>query len=554
MILSYMRNKLSRFFFKSQPPKYIRQLADLNSQLVNFEKKCSKSKSRKILYGPSFSIYPPCFIHDRLLSSALRLKGAEIIPIYCDGVFCQECSYYGGVWLNGETFATRCEGCRKSSEDLWRIDGVQPLQFSKYINAADLSLVDAQIKAINSDDWPTYFYNGMPFGKWAKEKILNHYLVGNLSHVPDSDKLGLLHIRNIFILEIVYTRILETVAPDIVVSHDSFYYMPAVLQYLCESKNIPFYSHWSGTSKGAWCYAFNDSAMNLNFTKSWEHFSSKPLDGRKKTKVEDWLKGRVSGEDMILDTASMQDYKSEIPDLDTLNPEKPTALLTSNVVWDLAALSKQIVFSDMMEWIAETIEWFGRHPEYQLIVKPHPGEQHPKIPETTERVGSALALMGVDIPENVKLLKPTAKITLYDLIPRIDLGLVYTTTSAIEIAAKGVPVITTAKSPYRGFGFTIDPDDKKQYFESIINVFNRVEDIDFEKQKDLSYKFILFYFYHYFTKINLIEFKWGDVPVVNVSSIEDILPGKNKYLDYITGCIMNGDPVLTEDNYPPESH
>jgi len=76
---------------------------------------------------------------------------------------------------------------------------------------------------------------------------------------------------------------------------------------------------------------------------------------------------------------------------------------------------------------------------------------------------------GIELPDNAFLLKADAKITFKDLVDRFRIyGItVHTTTVGFEYPAQGMPVITTANSPYRGFGFTIDPETKSDYFEAL---------------------------------------------------------------------------------------
>lgn len=207
----------------------------------------------------------------------------------------------------------------------------------------------------------------------------------------------------------------------------------------------------------------------------------------------------------------------------------------------------------MIEWIAETIAWFGRHPEYQLIVKPHPGEQNPSIPETEERVTTALRQRAVAIPDNVVVLTPKSAITVYQLLPLVSVGLVHTTTVGFEMSARGIPVITTARSPYRGFGFTLDPATRGDYFKTLDLVLRGEKILEREKHIDLAYKFILFQHFHYYTKINIMDYKWGETPRLKVKSLDDIRPGRNRHLDYIVASVMAGLPIVSEDRWPAES-
>jgi hypothetical protein len=399
----------------------------------------------------------------------------------------------------------------------------------------------------------SYSFDDFSFGHWAKDILVNNYVVGDYHLVEEHERLGRAHLRNLLLVHAAYNKILEEVKPDRVVSNDSYYGMWAILQKLCGQRGIPFYSHWSGTKPGAWCYAYNDASMNLDYSKAWPAFSAIPLsDARRKT-VDEWLTGRLSGKDMLLDTASLAPHCNEEADLSKIREGRPTALLAANVIWDLAALNKQVVFKDMIEWIAETTTWFGSHPEYQLIVKPHPGEQNPSIPETEERVATALRQRGVAIPGNVALLSPKSAITVYQLLPLVKVGLMHTTTVGIEMSARGMPVITSARSPYRGFGFTLDPSNRDDYFKMLESVLRGEVLLERKNQVDLAYKFILFQQFHYYTKIDIMDFKWGETPRIKVKSVDDIRPGRNRHLDYIVDSVMAGLPIVSEDRWPPES-
>ena len=121
------------------------------------------------------------------------------------------------------------------------------------------------------------------------------------------------------------------------------------------------------------------------------------------------------------------------------------------------------------------------------------------------------------------------------------------------MAAFGLPVITTGKSPYRGFGFTLDPVTPQEYFKNIEMILSSQSLPSFDNQLDLAYKFILFYHYHYYTKINIMDYKWGESPTLKIQSLADLLPGKNKYLDYIIDSIIQGLPIISEDRWMPEN-
>lgn len=509
-------------------------------------------KPLKILIGPSFSIYPPVFTHDRLLSYSLKLNGANIIPIYCDGVQKVECNVYGGVWSKPD-FETNCKHCIKCSEHLWADSQSPAILLSNFLNESDKEKVKDIVSGLKGDEWVCFTKSGMPFGYWAKDILVNNYVVGDHHLIPNHFNLGIAHLQNLLLLEIAYENILLKIKPDRVISNDSYYGMWAILETLCKKNNIPFYSHWGPVNNGAWAYAFNDGAMNLDFSKPWQKFSKVQMNSAQVTKVQNWLDQRFLGKELLIDTASSGGFKTEEFDINSIDFTKPTAMLAANVIWDLAALNKQIVFDDMIDWIAKTIIWFSDHPAYQLIIKPHPAEVHPSIPETKERVEVALNLLGIPLPYNVILLSPKVNLTVYEILPKLTVLLVHTTTVGLEAVALGLPVITTAKSPYRGFGFTDDPKSPDEYYTALSKALSEHSIIVSAEKKELAFKFILFYHFHYYTKINILDYKWGSNVKTNIYSIKDLQKGENLQRDYIIDSILKGLPILSEDRWMPEN-
>ncbi len=146
-----------------------------------------------------------------------------------------------------------------------------------------------------------------------------------------------------------------------------------------------------------------------------------------------------------------------------LDADRPMVLLCTNVVGDSLALNRQIFTKGMADWLSRTVALFGDLPDYQLVVRVHPGEMlgagHPSV----EIVKDALPHQ----PEHVIVVPPESEINTYDLIEIAHLGLVYTTTVGLELSMHGVPVVVAGSTHYRGKGFTEDPDTWDEYVQAI---------------------------------------------------------------------------------------
>ena len=525
---------------------WVGKLDDIENK-VNLMEKMVSPKNIRILMGPSFVSWAQCFALDRSLSMAFQLRGVEVIPMYCDSVQNEPCQFVGGEWNQKGKFTRDCKNCKKTSEKLWKKSPNKPLPFSRYLTSDDIERIGDEVSVLKLIDVLSYERSGIAYGAMAKDILINKYLVSKHTLIENHEHLMKVHLQNLLMVSLVYERILDEQKPDRVVAHDSYYGMLALLELHCKSRSIPFYSHWPIT-KNRVAFAYNDAAMNLDFTKSWGEFSKIDLTSEDYALLNKWFKGDRAN---FIDTTKLAGHEIDDPALDNINPLRPTIVLAGNVIWDLAALNKDIIFKDMISWIAETIEWFRLNSDYQLIIRPHPAEMTPTIPITRETIEAALYLLGTDIPENVFLLKPDAKVTIKDLIKSYDVRgfAVYTTTVGFEYAALGFSVITTGKSCYRGYGFTTDPVTKQEYFIAIENLLVNNKIFLSESNQILAKKFIKFYWFHYCSNIGLFS---GDPPALAANYLE-LLQLEQGPFSYIVNSIIDGVPINGENRWSPVS-
>ncbi len=528
-------------------------VSDWVGKLDKIEKKIevslrkARSGSPRILFGPSFAIYPPSFVLDRALSLALRLRGAQILPIYCDSIQQVECNVCGGDWGGGERFAENCRNCKRISERLWRKNPHNAIPLSEYLSASDTERIADEVANLDFAQAMAYERNSIDYGMMAKDILVNNYLVATPTLIEGHEKLLKVHLQNLLAVSLSYERILEEQKPDRVVSNDSYYGMWAIMQRLCQARSIPYYSHWPVTQNRV-AFAYNDAAMNLDFTKSWPKFSNSPLTQEDNDLIEKWLGGERG---LVIDSTRLSGHESDDPVLQKISQHKPTLVLAANVIWDLAALNKQIVFEDMIDWIIQTIEWFRGNQGFQLIIRPHPAETAPQIPKTRETVEAAIELNRVELPENVFLLKSDASVTLSEIVNRFDTRgmVVHTTTVGYEYPAMGIPAVTTARSPYRGFGFTIDPESRQEYFSSLNSLLAEERVTVSDSSKELARKFIKFYQFHYYSNTGLFS---GNPPEISDNFVE-VLQSNEGPFAHVIDSILTGSPINGRDSWIPFS-
>jgi len=429
------------------------------------------------------------------------------------------------------------------------------LFLSDYVNDSDRKFIEKVVKTYDLNNYRAWTYEQMPVGIWALDVLRNNYVVGDETLIDNYKNKLLKLLFNIILCIEGLKKVLSEINPDIIISNDSFYYPWSILEFLAKKNNIAFYSYWVPVgSNGECAYAKNCPAMAIDLNTAWQNFKNIPLKDDEEAFIDDIFKYKKRGKMMFINTAD-PDKDIQLSSSDSeIFFTKPTALLSANVVWDLAALNKEVQFKNMFDWIIQTIEFFKNNPQWQLIIKPHTVEENRHIPVTSQRVKDFVESSLDNIPENVFVLDAKTKYDIYYFFDKIKVGLVFTSTSGLEMACYGIPVVPAGKAPYFNKGFTYDTNTREEYFE----VLSRLLETNFAMDKSKEYsmlakKFFKLNFFHYYMKTNFFDYVLGSKNGLNlkVSSADDLIPGKNSVLDYICNSILKHEPFISENRWPP---
>ena len=174
-----------------------------------------------------------------------------------------------------------------------------------------------------------------------------------------------------------------------------------------------------------------------------------------------------------------------------LAPGKPVVLVCPNVPFDAMFLvSRNALFPTMSEWLVETIRHLTRHPEAEVIIRAHPAEVRFKPTQSAE---SILRPHGLLSAGNIHWVAPSDPVNTYSLMRLADLGIVHSSSTAMEMALFGVPVVCGNTFNYNRKGFTIEPETRGEYFQCIDRVLARPERLT-ARQVELAWCYVDIFF------------------------------------------------------------
>ncbi|MDK1028777.1 MAG: hypothetical protein QGD96_05530 [Anaerolineae bacterium] len=189
--------------------------------------------------------------------------------------------------------------------------------------------------------------------------------------------------------------------------------------------------------------------------------------------------------------------------------ERTVVLLATNVLGDSLTLGRKTFAKSMAAWIAETVRFLASKPEVQLVMRVHPGERLTHGRSMIDVVNEALP----SIPEHIHIIGPMEKVNTYDLMEVASLGLVYTTTTGMEMTMRGIPVIVCGETHYRKRGFTLDPQDWGEYYAMLDAAIKNPKRLS-QAQIEIAWEYAYRFFFEYPQPFpwRLMHF-WKDVDV-----------------------------------------
>jgi hypothetical protein len=292
------------------------------------------------------------------------------------------------------------------------------------------------------------------------------------------------------------------------------------------------------------CITFN----LLEIYKSTERFenwknrrTSNFLIEEEKIALNNFIQERYCGMSQIFQDSKVFEGAGDLNDILSIDQNKTNVFLFSNIFWDVGISETGFLYEDVISWVMDSISIVAGSEQIHLYIKPHPAEVY----------DSSSSLKGIRefiyetyplLPTNVTIIHPEYKIKTYDLFPFIDFAILYNGNLGLEMLLKGIPIVLTGLSPYKFLDSVTKPNSRSHYQEILLGncEINKIDSLEVEL-------FSYFYFIKVFIPWTLTNRAFADdFKGFTFNSLNDLLPGEDKYLDHICNCILNPKHTVIE--------
>lgn len=140
-------------------------------------------------------------------------------------------------------------------------------------------------------------------------------------------------------------------------------------------------------------------------------------------------------------------------------------LVCTNVPYDAGYDKLTRIFPSMRDWLIDTVRCLIRETDATVVVRCHPAEA--AYWGGKEKSDQNLLDVGLTPSERLIIIPAEHTINTYGLMEHCKLGVVFSSTTGLEMAMMGRRVLTGAEVYYGRRGFTADCDDRDDYLTKL---------------------------------------------------------------------------------------
>jgi len=461
---------------------------------------------------------------EAVIGHALRLRGADVRFVTCGGGL--------EVCDRANTWESPPPPCRTCSHYADTTVGAHGFGFSNLAEAwDDESGRWPEIDELTLEQLADVELDGVPLGRLVGIPVRWFLMRADL----DDDPLAALTYRRFLragraILGAVEAA-LDREDPDVLLLCNGLFLFESIAWEVCRRRGIPVVTYERGFIQETLVFDVDAAACLFDVDEEWARSCDIPLTAQERDKLSTYLRDRETGLHTI--DRFWRGARFDEPDR-----ERPGRLVTlfSNLTWDSAVIGQGLAFEGIADWVTAAVAIFAERPDDELIIRVHPAEVKLPGKQTREPLEPLLRERFPVLPPNVRLVPADDSQSSYPLMAASDAVLVFTSTTGLEAAVRGTPVIVAGRTHYRGRGFTVDVSDPEGFAAAVRDVLDRPE--DFAPDPELAERYAHMFFFRHPVQAPWVEEHVLGLARMTVTDPAQLAPGVDEGLDRICGLVL----------------
>ncbi len=506
---------------------------------------------KNILIATSLGAHVPSVTMESLLAVALTLRNARVHVLLCDAALsaCQNCVY--NITISEKELAHNgpqkklCKSCQMGFRPYLEL-GLNVNRYSEFLSEEDVEKAHQIAYQIDRDDMDDFVHEGINIGEHARAGVLRFYLRGDVEKERYSEEVFRRYFESTLRTVFAMRNFLKKNAIDTAVFHHGIYVPQGPIGDVCRASNVHVVN---------WHIAYKKSTFIFSHDLTYHRkLLDEPLDWQKiewndklETELGQYLRSRWTGKNDWIKFTREKNYTKELIEQNlSIDFTKPTIGLLTNVIWDAQLHYPRNVFPDMITWLKETIRYFEKRQDIQLLIRIHPAEilnGNPSRQKVMDIINEEIP----SLPDNIFIITPENTINTYAAMQCCDSVIIYGTKTGVELTSVGIPVIVAGEAWIKNKNLTIDPKSAEDYF-AVLDKLPLNKRLD-AKTLEHAKKYAFHFFFRRMIPVNLFTpLKGWPLYLLNCKDLENLKPGTSVGLDTICDGILEQTPFI----YPYE--
>lgn len=492
------------------------------------------NQGRRVLVFSFRGGWYPHTAWEAVLAHSLRLRGVEVHLFNCGGrlPICE-------VNLRHANPGVACRECAAYPRELARVLDLPRTWLADYVTLEETAQIDSAVRKVKPAEYRDWSYQGQPVGDLVHDAVLWFLRKSAVGDTRGDWQVYADFLRAGAALVVASPRLLKRTTPDVVLELNGRFFAERILNRFVPNE-IPIVIYEAGWRRNTLGFDRLGSEGLVDLDDAWKAMARTPLTATEDATLDRWIHERTSG-DMQRDFYIRFQSTSQNPLAALgLDPQRPTAILFTNLVWDTAVLGHDEAFPSIQAWLRATIEMFATRPEWQLVVRIHPAEDLRPSQESNEKLGDEARTIGT-LPPNVRLIGSAQEMSSYSLMDACTAVLVYTSTTGLEAALRGKPTVVAARVYYRGRGFTSDVFKAGQYSQ----LLDRAMSGSFISPTiECARRFAYLLLFRYLHQIPVVRQRPAGFPLLEPEDVDRLTPRGDEAFNQLVDAIAAGGPFV----------
>lgn len=415
---------------------------------------------KALFFSPFANIWEHSF-PEGLVAEGLQENEVEIVTVRCAGLYESFCVAMSAAGLTAADSTRKkkqvCNACKKRRNLLDKDFGFRNLISEGFLDENDRAIAQSLVNSATLENWHSLQVNGIPIGRYAAYEFLLNYKIMGTDVPPELFETLTNQLMNSVLTLLAAEKILDTEAPDYVLTYNRLYGVNHAFLAVAEARGIPTYTLQGGghiIHRGETLTMFRESQTQFQLfnSQSWQTYRQSPIGNAEVELVASHFEGLLEGSSAFAYSSA---FEASDPDLlrEKFNIPKHAKValipMSSEDELNAAQLADLLpdtttmpnLFEDQFAWIRFIFDYAKKRPDVKFILRLHPRMYPNKRENVVAPVVARVMELIEEAPANIIVNLPSENVSLYDLMQILDVVLGYRSSVGAELAAFGLPVV-----------------------------------------------------------------------------------------------------------------